>query len=391
MKINEDNIIKLTVDMCGADTTNPPGNEYLLKDYLVSIFEKMGAKVEVFEKSKGRTNVVGRIKGKKGGKVVAIVGHTDVVPVAHQVWDSDPFVPEVRDGRIIARGAIDDKGPFAATIEAVRVFVEETDLDFAGEILLIAAADEEYGSEYGIKYLFNEIGLKCDYALIPDNGDWDEMTYGEMGIFVVNILSKGTSVHGSVPEKGFNAILPLAILMQSLSEYNWSSVRGDEHFDGCVLNIGKISGGTAPNIVPDKAELKCMWRYPVGVPIDSILGIVNDLVTTIKNKYPQTNIEIEQTAKSIPYMSNPRGKLIELSEMTAKKLSMPIPRATTIRAETVAKYIHSACRAEVIVNGPDMDTINQMHKANESVSIQNLTKFSKFYAHLMYNLLCVER
>src|SRR5207247_3951665 len=82
--------------------------------------------------------------------------------------------------------------------------------DFDGTIYLIAAADEEVGSELGIIYLVEECGLKFDVAIIPDGGRMDLSIYGEKGILWVELESHGIQAHGSTPELGRNAIVPLA-------------------------------------------------------------------------------------------------------------------------------------------------------------------------------------
>ena len=74
----------------------------------------------------------------------------------------------------------------------------------------IAAADEEMGSELGIIYLVEECGLQFDVAIIPDGGRMDLSIYGEKGILWVELESRGIQAHGSTPELGRNAIVPLA-------------------------------------------------------------------------------------------------------------------------------------------------------------------------------------
>ena len=76
--------------------------------------------------------------------------------------------------------------------------------------ILIAAADEELGSELGIIYLVEECGLKFDVAIIPDGGRMDLSIYGEKGILWIELESHGIQAHGSTPELGRNAIVPLA-------------------------------------------------------------------------------------------------------------------------------------------------------------------------------------
>jgi succinyl-diaminopimelate desuccinylase len=390
MSITRKNIVDWTIEMCKARTVNPPGDEYLLKNFLINLFESMGCSVKVYEKERGRTNIVGRIKGRKEGKRVAIVGHVDVVSVDGQQWDEDPFEASIVDDRIIARGSVDNKGPFSATLEAIRVFVEGVGDNFEGELVILALADEEQGSQMGIRYLLEEIDLDCDYALIPDGGEWNVLSIGEMGIYSLDITSYGEASHGSIPEFGYNAIYPLSILVQKIYEYPWNQIKGDTSFDPVVLNIGTISGGNAPNIVPDLASVSCMWRYPLGVDHKEIENAIAEIIKSVSLVHPESKFSISQRALSQPFLIDKDSDLVRTIQNVAKSLNLEVPMPETMRGETIAKYLYQESGAEVIVNGPENGSTKCMHRANESVGIDNLEKFSQFYLHLLYNLFNIE-
>ncbi|HLG16986.1 MAG TPA: M20 family metallopeptidase [Blastocatellia bacterium] len=164
--VNRDEIVKIVCDLVRHDTTNPPGNEYLCKELVTRCVQKLGMEVSYFEKQPGRTNVVGRIG--RGAKSIGFVSHMDVVPPGEiEQWQSPPFEPTIRDGRIYGRGTLDDKGSFSCAYSACKAFLAEHP-NFDGTIYLIAAADEEMGSELGIIYLVEECGLRFDVAIIPD-------------------------------------------------------------------------------------------------------------------------------------------------------------------------------------------------------------------------------
>ncbi|MBP9758928.1 M20 family metallopeptidase [Candidatus Dojkabacteria bacterium] len=396
-KINEEfdekKLIDNVISFCSKKTVNPPGDEYLLNKEIIKIFEEIGCQdIDLFEKEKGRSNLVGRLKGKGSGPVIAIVGHTDVVPTEGQRWDSDPFEPVIKDGKIFARGAIDNKGPFASVLEGIRIFNKLTEGDFGGELIIISAADEESGSDLGIKYLFEEIGLVCDYALIPDGGDFEHAIFGEMGILQLEISTEGKAYHGSIPELGINAIAPLAKLYLALYETNWADIEGDGEFENAVLNLGIIKGGTAPNIVPEFASFNAMWRYPLAKKGDEklidekILEIVEEKIGEARNQYPEVKFKHSLIHKSKPYLGDKNSSLFLNAIKCAKDMALKIPTLKTIRAETVGKYINQACGAEILVNGPMDGSLDLMHQANEYIEISELSNFAKYYAYLLFML-----
>lgn len=393
-EFDEKKLIKNVISFCSKKTVNPPGDEYLLNKDIIKIFKEMGCDdIDLFEKEQGRSNLVGRLKGSKPGKVIAVVGHSDVVPTTGQKWDTDPFKPEVKDGKIYARGAVDNKGPFAAVLEGIRIFNNITKGDFAGEILIISAADEEMGSKFGIKYLFEEIGLVCDYALIPDGGDFTHAVYGEMGILQLEISTEGKAYHGSMPELGINAIAPLAKLYLELYETNWADIEGDGEFENAVLNLGLIKGGNAPNIVPEFASFNAMWRFPLAKKGDEklidekILDIVETKIAEIKKQYPEVKFKSTINHKSKPYLGDKNSSLYISAIESAKEMGLEIPMLRTNRAETVGKYINQACGAEILVNGPADGSVDLMHQSNEYVEIDKLVDFAKYYAYFLNSLL----
>jgi len=213
--VNRDQIVGIVCDLVRQNTVNPPGNEYLCKEIVSRCIQSLGMEVSYYEKEPGRTNVVGRIGS--GSKSIGFVSHMDVVPPGElEQWNTPPFEPTITDGRIYGRGTLDDKGSFACAYSACKAFLAEHP-KFDGTIYLIAAADEEVGSELGIIYLVEECGLKFDVAIIPDGGRMDVSIYGEKGILWIELESRGIQAHGSTPELGRNAIVPLA---EAIAESN---------------------------------------------------------------------------------------------------------------------------------------------------------------------------
>src|SRR5258706_3593383 len=276
--VNRDEIVGIVCDLVRQNTVNPPGNEYLCKEIVSRCMQSLGMEVSYYEKEAGRTNVVGRIGS--GSKSIGFDSHMDVVPPGElEQWNTPPFEPTITDGRIYGRGTLDDKGSFACAFSACKAFLAEHP-DFDGTIYLIAAADEEMGSELGIIYLVEECGLRFDVAIIPDGCRMDLSIYGEKGILWVEIASAGIQAHGSTPEIGRNAIVPLAELLAEIKGLDLGG-KFDPAFDGWTMNIGTIQGGSSTNTVPAMARATIDFRLPGGIGKQDVLAKIDEKVATV--------------------------------------------------------------------------------------------------------------
>ena len=107
-------------------------------DLILSFGERDGYKTKLVE------NKAGHIEVGEGEEIFGILGHVDVVPVVEADWISHPFKPEVRDGKIFARGSLDDKGPTMAAYYAVKL-LDKLGVKWNKRIRLIIGSDEETG------------------------------------------------------------------------------------------------------------------------------------------------------------------------------------------------------------------------------------------------------
>ena len=98
------------------DTTDPPGNETKVAEYIRKVFEKEGIPVTVAAKDPARANVIARLRGNGSQRPILLMGHEDTVQVDPTKWTFPPFSATLDHGYIYARGAIDNKWQVAANI-----------------------------------------------------------------------------------------------------------------------------------------------------------------------------------------------------------------------------------------------------------------------------------
>lgn len=370
--IDKDEIVDLTLRLIEKETVNPPGNEYLAKDIMVESLEELGAKVEILEKEKGRPNILGRIGS--GEPSVAIIAHLDVVP-AGSGWRTDPFKPQVQEGRIYGRGSLDNKGPYAAAWAGVKALLKSS-LALKGSVIIGGVVDEERGSGSGMRFLL-EKGFSPCFCLIPDGGRLDEAVIGEKGMMWVALRTFGKAAHASTPEKGENAIHKLLNFASYLPRFGF---RGGHHpmFGDPTLNLGKIEGGSeAANMVPDGCSGILDIRYPLGLGQQDIMSQLENLA-----RKTDSDIKMEVITSKEPHLLAQDHPLVMAFERVARGMRLNV-RMGTIGGVTIAKDLYFR-GIPSIVHSPAEDSV--AHQANEYVKVDNLLLCAKLWAGLVYEL-----
>ena len=213
--------------MIRVDTTNPPGNETAAAELLRDYLEANGVACKLYAKTPERANLVARIRG-GDGPTLALLSHTDVVVADAREWQRDPFAGELVNGDVWGRGALDMKGQVAASAVAVASLAREGWRP-EGELVFVAAADEEVGAGYGLQWLVetHPDAVRADYSL--NEGGGERLELGGRAFYVCASAEKmsapfrlrvrGRSGHASMPGIADNALLKAAALVQRLGEY----------------------------------------------------------------------------------------------------------------------------------------------------------------------------
>jgi acetylornithine deacetylase/succinyl-diaminopimelate desuccinylase-like protein len=147
--------VELCRDLLRFDTSNPPGNERRLLEFLAQVLRESGVDSRFIAKNPERPNLVARLPGRGSAPPLLVYGHVDVVPAAGEEWTHAPFAGELVDGIVWGRGALDMKSGVAMLVSAL-LRVLANDSPPAGDVLLVLTSDEETGSELGAKFLVEE-------------------------------------------------------------------------------------------------------------------------------------------------------------------------------------------------------------------------------------------
>ena len=210
------------------DTVNPPGNETAAAELLKEYLEESGVEVELYARVPERANLVARIRGTGHGPRLALLSHTDTVLADPVEWQIGPWSGELRDDHVWGRGALDMKGQVAASAVALASLAREG-FQPAGDLIFVAAADEEVGEGYGLRWLTQEHpeAARAEYAL--NEGGGDRLVLGGRPMYFCATAEKmsapfrlrvlGRSGHASMPGIADNALVKAARVTQLLAEY----------------------------------------------------------------------------------------------------------------------------------------------------------------------------
>jgi succinyl-diaminopimelate desuccinylase len=286
--------VELTRALIRFNTVNPPGNERPCAEFLGGLLEAAGYSLSYYPMGENRTNLIARIGGVSGKKPLCFSGHTDVVPLGAAPWSHEPFGGEVAGGKIYGRGSSDMKSGVAAFVSAALDLAPH--LHRTPGLVLVITADEECGC-VGAKYLatlgsaLGEAG-----ALIVAEPTANRPLVGHRGILRVEGVAQGVTAHGSMPEKGENAVYKAARVITRLEALNLH--------EGCVLkaglpslNVGWIQGGININSVPDEAVF--------GVDIRTVPGFGTAEAMDVLAQVGGTDVTFTGMTSGEPVWSDP--------------------------------------------------------------------------------------
>jgi succinyl-diaminopimelate desuccinylase len=253
--------VELTQELVRFKTINPPGAERACAERLASLLESAGFAVDLVPFGEGRAQLVARIGGTAGKLPLGFTGHLDTVPLGAQPWSVDPLAAEIADGRLYGRGSSDMKSGVAAFVTACNELAGR--LTGTPGVVLFITAGEETGCTGAAALARGTTPLPQVGALVVAEPTGNRLLVGHKGALWLEAVTTGVTAHGSMPEKGVNAVYKAARAATALQDFDFNFARHDI-LGGPTLNVGTIHGGLNINSVPDRAA--------IGIDIRTIPG-----------------------------------------------------------------------------------------------------------------------
>jgi succinyl-diaminopimelate desuccinylase len=310
-------------------------------------------------------------------------GHTDVVPPGPiSEWQSDPFVPTVRDGKLFGRGAADMKSSIASFIVATEAFVAEHPAH-SGSIALLITSDEEGPSVDGTARVverLRERGEDIDYCVIGEPSSvrelGDEIKNGRRGSLSGHVTVRGVQGHIAYPHLARNPIHLLAPALAELSAMRWDD--GNKFFPPTAWQVSNLHAGTgATNVIPGSLEMDFNFRFSTA----STEASLKERLEAVLRKHA-LDYTLEWTQSGRPFLTE-AGTLVNAVRQAIQRRTGNTAVLSTAGGTSDGRFIAAIC-PQIVELGPVNATI---HKLNEHVGLETLEQLPRIYLDILRALL----
>jgi acetylornithine deacetylase/succinyl-diaminopimelate desuccinylase-like protein len=317
-----------------VDTSNPPGRERAACDFLGEILRREGIDYTLYDAGDDRVSLRAVLKGDGSRRPFMLLNHTDVVPAERDFWDQDPFAGLIKDDHIWGRGALDMKGLGVAQLMTF-LTLKRLGIALARDVVFFAQADEEAGSEYGMRFIVREHPetVDAEYVFNEGGGGTTEVFGVERPVYSIGVSEKGPlwlrlvaegrPGHGSMPhdDNALDRLVRALYRVQSwdrplavppvLSDYfaglaKAGVYKGDPTVDGLrtaaatdqrinamlsnTISATTAASGIKHNVIPARAEATLDIRLLPGVNPDEFQAELEAVIADPKVRIERVHV-----------------------------------------------------------------------------------------------------
>ncbi len=376
--MNDFNSIALLSKLIKFDTTSYKSNlDFIL--FIKELFEQNQIAVELNFNSQGnKSNLLASV-GPINQAGILLSGHSDVVPVEGQQWNTPAFKATQKNGNIYGRGTADMKGFLAC---AVFTMLKASKVELKRPLHLCISYDEEIGC-IGVRGILDQLASTIISPIMCVIGEptMMQLALAHKGKTVFRAQCCGEEGHSALAPNYVNAIHVASKLVESLQnvqQYLREQGQQDTGYDipYSTVHVGKIAGGTALNIVPNSCVVDYEIRH---LAQDNSQDIQQQIIENIKQDF-QVHIDVEEVNQ---YPGLKTSSTIEAVQFIQKLL----PENTSvgnISFGTEGGLLQGALNCPVVVCGPG--DIAVAHKPDEYVSVEQLNLCDVFLGKLLISL-----
>ena len=376
--MNPSDTLALSLELLRQPSVTP--NDHNCQNIMAERLEKVGFQIESM-----RFSDVDNLWARRGTQdpVFCFAGHTDVVPTGNlQAWETDPFHPEIRDGKLYARGAADMKTALAAMVVATERFVAKHP-DHKGSIAYLITSDEEGPSINGTVKVIETLEArqeKITWCLVGEPSSTQQLgdivKNGRRGSLNAVLTVQGKQGHVAYPHLARNPIHLASAAIQELCDTVWD--QGNEYFPATTFQISNIHAGTgATNVVPGTLEVTFNFRYSTEVTADQLKQRVTELLDRHGLEYT-----ITWTLSGLPFLT-PIGELVNAARNAIQQVTGVTTELSTSGGTSDGRFI-APTGAQVL----ELGVLNaSIHQINEHVNVADLEPLAKIYEKLLIELL----
>ena len=350
------------------------------QQHLIDLLQPLGFGCETIV-SNGVTNLWAR-KGSQAPLIV-FAGHTDVVPTGPvEQWQSLPFNPTRRDGKLYGRGAADMKTSIAAMVIACEEFIAAQP-EHAGSIGFLITSDEEGPATDGtiiVCNLLRQRGEQIDYCLIGEPTSsatlGDMIKNGRRGSMSGKLTVKGVQGHIAYPQLAKNPLHLAAPALTELVAQQWDE--GNEYYLPTSWQMSNIHGGAgASNVIPGEVVIDFNFRFCSASTVEGLQQRVHAILDKHDFEY-----DLTWSVSGLPFLT-PRGQLSNALANAIRSETGIETELSTSGGTSDGRFIAQIC-PQVIEFGPPNASI---HKIDEHIELRFIDPLKNIYRRTLENLL----
>lgn len=353
-----------------------------IAEFIIKFLKNFGIQSKKIQGHKGRFNIYSCIGPRVDGGIV-LSGHTDVVPVTGQSWLTDPFKMHQKGNRLYGRGSADMKGFISVVLSLIKTIKKDK---LKKPIHLIFSYDEEVGC-IGIQKLIpflKKLRPTPKFCIVGEPTEMKLITQHK-GKKNFDVIFHGVESHSSLIEDGVNSISYCVDFLNFLKKKE-NSLKRNRNVDFSpsysTINVGKINGGIAVNIIPRicsiEFEIRDIPNFKTSKLVNEIQTFLINLEKKMKMKNKKCKIEFFEKNDFPPLYTEPK------SEIVSKCLSILKSNSIDTVSFGTEAGLFNKLNFQTIVCGPG--SIKQAHKPNEFIELSQLKKCEKFLTQLISSL-----
>jgi succinyl-diaminopimelate desuccinylase len=318
--------------------------------------------------------------GAEAARTLVFAGHTDVVPTGPlEQWNSHPFTPTHRDGRLYGRGACDMKTSLAAFVVAIEDFLALRP-DPRLTLALLLTSDEEGPAVDGTVVVCKALaarGERLDYCIVGEPTSvercGDMIKNGRRGTMSGRLTVRGVQGHIAYPHLAKNPVHAFAPALAELVAINdaggWDAAP-NAHFQPTSWQISNIHAGTgASNVIPGSAVVDFNFRFSTEATPESLQARVRTVLDAHGLDYT-----LSWTVGGLPFLTPP-GELVAAVQQAIRDETGIETALSTSGGTSDARFIAKICK-QVVELGPVNASI---HKIDEHIAVAEIEQLKNIY------------
>lgn len=375
--IDKDELVEIFSKAVAIPSTNPKGNEKPMCEYVENLLKQNDIEYFTVPVENDRYDIIAKIHGHSSEDSIVFTGHMDVVPVSDDEmnrWNTHPFSPTIKDGKLFGRGSADMKSGLISAIYSM-ILLKRHNIKPSRDVILAATIDEENYMKGSKALQNNPIFEGAKYLIVCEPTDM-KICNEQKGRTWADVCVHGMTAHGSQKGVGENAIYLAIKLIEKIKNTEF------EKYPDTFWRTLAINAGVEPQVVPDRCTFTVDARLQVGHDPSNIWEKLEDMIKQIKKENPHFDATYDIADMRTSWHTSKEDKLIQSVENSLKKLDI-LPIFETFSGSTDASMLIKNSLIPVIIGPGDLSVV---HRENEYVELSKLYDSCRLYLDIMTSM-----